>query len=416
MQSTYGPSTSSLASLSKIQAGWICPFLARMPFFVHLLCFLLVALVEIDAFAARGESRLAAGRARCAAEATGVLRASTRPQGEGGSLADLPPIKAAVIVPGFLTGKDEFLPLAQSLTAMGLPSVVVPFPNWHWLPCLGGRSMRPMLERIDLSVRHLSAAAGDLAEFERVGAEKLEKDLDEVSKLHSDPQLLIPNIDYNAIDLYQDFRNNPGGVLEVGGSAVVEDYPLWVPRGIFPEAPEPQGRVALIGHSAGGWICRAYLSKRDYGGRSYGGIDLVHSLITLGSPHGNAPGPAFKGVEWVNSEILDDDKFRALAVAGTGYLGDSSGSLTQGAYSFCCPNGSDGTSYDGDGVTPEFSALAMQKYVTNAETMILDDVGHFRWSEVFGGDIVAPELTKEHAEGRPWYGDEAVIEKWAGWL
>jgi len=105
--------------------------LARMPFFAPLLCFVFVALAEIDAFAS-----------------------TTRPQGEGGSLADLPSIKAAVIVPGFLTGKAEFLPLAQSLTAMGIPSVVVPFPNWHWLPCLGGRSMRPMLERIDMAVRH----------------------------------------------------------------------------------------------------------------------------------------------------------------------------------------------------------------------------------------------------------------------
>ena len=101
---------------------------------------------------------------------------------------------------------------------------------------------------------------------------------------------------------------------------------------------------------------------------------------------------------------------------GTGYKGDSSGSLTQGAYSFCCPVGSDGTQYDGDGVTPIESALAMKEYVPHADTMVLDDVGHFCWSDVFGGETVAPELTKEHREGRPWYGDEAVIEKWAGWL
>ena len=312
-------------------------------------------------------------------------------------MPDLPNIRAAVIVPGFLTGKDEFRPLAKSLTRMGIPSVVVPFPNWHWLPCLGGRSMRPVLERIDFAVRHLAAAAGDL-------------------EGQADPQRLLPDFDYNLLDLYQDFRNNPGGVLEVGGTAVVEEYPLWVPKGRFPKAPAPQGKVALIGHSAGGWICRAYLSKRDYGGKSYRGIDLVHSLITLGSPHGNAPGPAFKGVEWVNAEKLDDGNFRALAVAGRGYPGDASGALTQGAYSFCCPNGSDGTAYDGDGVTPDFSALAMTDYIAGADTMVLEDVGHFRWSEVFGGDLVAPELTRMHAEGRPWYGDDAIIEKWAGWL
>lgn len=343
----------------------------------------------------------------------------------GGSLSSLPDIRAAVIVPGFLTGKDEFLPLAEALNNIGIPTVVVPMPNWHWLPCLGGRSMRPMLERIDFTVRHLAGVAGNSCDFERTTVETLEKSVEDGLQLSSgdenrrirDPQLLIPNINYNPIDLYQDFRNNPGGVLEVGGSAEVDKYPLWNPKGSFLSAPEPTGKVALIGHSAGGWICRAYLSNRSFGGKSYDGHRLVHSLITLGSPHGNAPGPAFKGVEWVNREIIDSSiGVRALAVGGTGFKGDSSGDLTRGAYSFCCPLGSDGTQYDGDGVTPIQSALAMKAYMPFADSLVLQDVGHFCWSDVFGGDIVAPDLSKEHRDGRPWYGDEAVIEKWAGWL
>lgn len=352
------------------------------------------------------------------------------PSHQGGSLPALPDIRAAVIVPGFLTGKDEFVPLANSLNNMGIPTVVVPMPNWHWLPCLGGRSMRPMLERIDFTVRHLAAVAGSLGDFERTTTEGLEKSLedamatksdsDDVTVMRnekSDPQLVIPKFQYNILDLYADFRNNPGGVLQVGGTAEVDQYPLWNPKGSFPTAPEPQGRVALIGHSAGGWICRAYLSNRDYGGKSYNGKELVHSLITLGSPHGNAPGPAFKGVEWVNSEILDSSSgVRALAVGGTGYKGDSSGQLTQNAYSFCCPVGSDGSQYDGDGVTPIQSALAMKEYIPHADTLVLDDVGHFPWSDVFGGETVAPDLTQYHREGRPWYGDKVIIEKWAGWL
>ncbi len=317
----------------------------------------------------------------------------------GGSLSSLPDIRAAVIVPGFLTGKDEFLPLAKALNDIGIPTVVVPMPNWHWLPCLGGRSMRPMLERIDFTVRHLAGVAGNLCDFERTTVETFEKSVEDGLQLSTgneerrirDPQLFIPNINYNLIDLYQDFRNNPGGVLEVGGSAEVDKYPLWNPRGSFLSAPEPMGKVALIGHSAGGWICRAYLSNRSYGGKSYDGHRLVHSLITLGSPHGNAPGPAFKGVEWVNRDIMDSSSgVRALAVGGTGYKGDSSGDLTRGAYSFCCPLGSDGTQYDGDGVTPIQSALAMKEYMPHADTLALEDVGHFCWSEVFGGDIVAP--------------------------
>lgn len=131
-----------------------------------------------------------------------------------------------------------------------------------------------------------------------------------------DPQLLIPNFSYNIFDLIQDFIYNPGGVLEVGGSAKVDKYPIYIPKDSFP-APEspPMGKVALIGHSAGGWICRAYISNRDYGGRSYNGHELIHSLMTLGLPHGNAPGPAFKGVEWVNRNNTDivDSGVRALA-------------------------------------------------------------------------------------------------------
>lgn len=339
---------------------------------------------------------------------------------EGGSLPYLPDVRAAVIVPGFLTGKDEFVDLAKMLNSFGIPAVVVPMPNWHWLPCLGGRSMRPMLERIDFAVRHMAGVAGSLKDFESMEDELHKSDSNDGSKIlytADDPQILIPKFSYNLIDCYQDFRSNPGGVFEVGGSAEVDKYPLWNPKGSFPSAPEPMGKVALIGHSAGGWICRAYLSDRNYGGKSYNGKELVHSLITLGSPHGNAPGPAFKGVEWVNSEVMDSSSgVRALAVGGTGYKGDSSGDLTRGAYSFCCPVGSDGSQYDGDGITPIQSALAMKQYVPHADTLVLEDVGHFCWSDVFGGDVVAPDLTKYHQEGRPWYGDKAVVEKWAGWL
>lgn len=72
-------------------------------------------------------------------------------------------MRAAVIVPGFLTGQQEFTKLQQTLTnKYNILTVLVPMPNWHWLPCLGGRSMRPMLERIDFAVRHMASVAGNL--------------------------------------------------------------------------------------------------------------------------------------------------------------------------------------------------------------------------------------------------------------
>jgi hypothetical protein len=133
----------------------------------------------------------------------------------------------------------------------------------------------------------------------------------------------------------------------------------------------------------------------------------------LGSPHGNAPGAAFKGVEWVNRESVPPN-VRALAVSGSGYPGDSSGQLTQNAYSFCCNEGTDGKGYDGDGLTPIHSALAME----GAEKLVLEGrVTHFPWSEVFGGDIFAPDLAKIHREEKlPWYGSDLALDQWVGWL
>ena len=244
--------------------------------------------------------------------------------------------------------------------------------------------MRPMLERIDHTVRHLSASAGD-------------------------PQS-VPGFEYSVADCWTDFRTTPGGVLAVGGSAEVEEYPVVEPRGTFPPAGEPRGRVALIGHSAGGWISRVYLSQRSYGGKAYGGSELVHSLVTLGAPLADSAGPAFRGVAWANLEP-PLPTVRSLAVGATGTPGDRSGKLTRNAYSFCI-DGGDGSVLDGDGVTPTFSATSLP----GAETLVLDGVTHFPWSDVAGGAIVAPVLAREHAEGKPWYGSESALEQWAGWI
>lgn len=194
---------------------------------------------------------------------------------------------------------------------------------------------------------------------------------------------------------------------------VIGLYPVVEPKGNFPlpDQGELSGKkIAVIGHSAGGWISRAYLSNRSYGGKIYGGQRYVHSLVTLGTPHGTAPGPAFEGIKWCNQETTSP--VRSLAVGGTGFNGGEWGALTQGAYAFCCPEGTDGTTYTGDGVTPIQSAIALP----GAEKLTLDGVTHFCWSDVFGGSFVAPELTEDHKEGRPWYGSEGVIEKWADWI
>ena len=68
--------------------------------------------------------------------------------------------------------------------------------------------------------------------------------------------------------------------------------------------------------------------------------------------------------------------------------------------------------YDGDGVTPSFSSLAMP----GSEQLLLEDVSHFCWSDVFGGSIFAPELTEDHKQGRLWYGSEEIVDEWASFI
>lgn len=312
-------------------------------------------------------------------------------------------IAAAVLVPGFLTGEGEFNALKKTLRDQGVPTICVPMPNWHWLPCLGGRSVRPILERIDFAVQHV------------------------VAKLENDEDFLtgrFPTFDYSYFDAWNDFLENPGGVAKVGGVSEVKDYPKDVnPRGSFvlPKIKNSTKKIALIGHSAGGWISRIYISDHEYGGKVYGGSKYVHSLVTLGTPHASAPGPAFSGISWINNHhhLHNDNNntatVRSLAVAGRGFQGDQWGSLTQSSYAFCCPHGSDGSSYDGDGLTPVFSALAMPK----SEAMILSKrVTHFGWSEVgWTGKLFAPELYQDMKENNGlWYGSDEIVAEWLPWI
>lgn len=51
-----------------------------------------------------------------------------------------------------------------------------------------------MLERIDFAVQHLIANEGDISK--------------------------IPQFQYNLLDLYTDVKENPGGILKVGGSGM----------------------------------------------------------------------------------------------------------------------------------------------------------------------------------------------------
>ena len=169
---------------------------------------------------------------------------------------------AAVVVPGFLEGAAEFVGVAEALRKRGIPATVAPIHRWHWIPCLGGRSVRPILARIDHACAYATTA----------------EELDVVA----------PFPTYTAADLVSDFVNNPGGVLKAGGSADPDEFPYVEPRGSFGafNGRERRRGCSIVGHSAAGWISRIYLSEERYGGHSHRGLARgVRRLVTLGSPH-----------------------------------------------------------------------------------------------------------------------------------
>ena len=129
------------------------------------------------------------------------------------SAPKLPALRAAVIVPGFLSDESDFYELAEALSADGIATAVVPMKLWHWIPILGGRSVRPLLDRIALAVEHV-AALGPAAE---VGPAPV--------------RLCVPTPEYSALDCWNDFTANPGGVLKAGGTDQPDEYPDVEPAG-----------------------------------------------------------------------------------------------------------------------------------------------------------------------------------------
>lgn len=58
-----------------------------------------------------------------------------------------------VILPGYFASALEYQSLEQSLQASGFPAVTVPLTQRDWFPTLGGRSMVPILRKIDQTVK-----------------------------------------------------------------------------------------------------------------------------------------------------------------------------------------------------------------------------------------------------------------------
>lgn len=65
-----------------------------------------------------------------------------------------------VILPGYLAGADDYVPLQKSLLALGIPARIVPLRGQDWLVTIGGRPVTPILAQLAATVAQAQAESG----------------------------------------------------------------------------------------------------------------------------------------------------------------------------------------------------------------------------------------------------------------
>ena len=310
----------------------------------------------------------------------------------------------AVLIPGFVTDASAFLDFAERLNSRGVRTVVAPIRWYQWLPTVGDRSMRPILDRIHETV--MTTVAADPQELQRLfhrnehEATRMTSEVAATSIDFDREERLLKLPPYSLGDWVAEMIDPTKGAHH--GSPF--DTPSCLsPSSRFPSTDDD--KVVLIAHSAAGWISRIYLSDAEYGGRVYIGSNLVRGLVTLGTPHmaireiqdGRQPlNPRNMGFVLNSASHPEGGKWEDQvpvvcvggdAVRGEKYLGGLAKTLPFQSYELVCGDGSG----SGDGITPLTSALGMDRarsYIT------LPDCFH---GTGFPGD---------------WYGSDSIIDQW----
>ena len=205
-------------------------------------------------------------------------------------------------------------------------------------------------------------------------------------------------------------------------------------------ASRPDAKLLLVGHSAGGWLARAWMGRAPYAGRPpYAGADKTAALLTLGTPHysleaypfgrvrerrdgegelafdrsaGASPPPPHptwtperaEGSTLALTNLrypgAHEPGVRYVAACGRGVKGaDLARWRPGGAGDVDLSSVGAGVSYrascgsadvDGDGVTPVQTAL-----LEGATHVVIDGVAH------------------EPGAGKIWYGSPEAVARWA---
>lgn len=160
-------------------------------------------------------------------------------------------------------------------------------------------------------------------------------------------------------------------------------------------------RVNLVGHSAGGWICRIYLGEIPYdvhpadAGKSclWQAHPQVETLVTLGTPHVSQERWTKRNLDFVKQHYPGAfyPGIQYVCVAGKAIYGkrDWANWFVYSSYELTCGRGD----CWGDGITPIEAA-----HLEGAKNLTLDQVLHSPRSD------------------RLWYGSSTVVNTWASYL
>lgn len=68
-------------------------------------------------------------------------------------------VRPTVILPGYFAGAAPYAEMEQALRELGYPAQTVPLSRWDWLPTIGGRSVFPILKKLDDCVQATLASS-----------------------------------------------------------------------------------------------------------------------------------------------------------------------------------------------------------------------------------------------------------------